>query len=73
MLARGLPLQRILDELGHVAEGVYSAATVLARARALGVELPITEAVVEVLEGRLTPALAMARLMGRQARPESLG
>jgi glycerol-3-phosphate dehydrogenase (NAD(P)+) len=71
LLARGLPLQRILDELGHVAEGVYSAANVLARARALGVEMPITQAVVEVLDGRLTPAQAMARLMGRQARPES--
>jgi glycerol-3-phosphate dehydrogenase (NAD(P)+) len=71
LLARGLPLQRILDELGHVAEGVYSAATVLARARALGVEMPITQNVVEVLDGRLTPAQAMARLMGRQARAET--
>lgn len=71
LLARGLPLQRILDELGHVAEGVYSAANVLARAQALGVEMPITQAVVEVLDGRLTPVQAMVRLMGRQARAES--
>jgi glycerol-3-phosphate dehydrogenase (NAD(P)+) len=73
LLARGLPLQRILDELGHVAEGVHSAPVVLARARALGVEMPITQAVVEVLDGRLTPPQAMARLMGRQARAESIG
>jgi glycerol-3-phosphate dehydrogenase (NAD(P)+) len=72
LLARGVALPQVLEELGHVAEGVYSAATVLSRAQRLGVEMPITQAVVEVLEGRLTPASAMARLMGRQARPEPL-
>ena len=71
LLARGLKLPQILQELGHVAEGVYSAATVLARARPLGVEMPITEAVVDVIEGRLAPEQAMARLMGRQARAEA--
>jgi glycerol-3-phosphate dehydrogenase (NAD(P)+) len=70
LLAQGRTLTQALAELGHVAEGVYSAATVLARARALGVEMPITEAVVDVLEGRLAPPAAMARLMGRQARAE---
>jgi glycerol-3-phosphate dehydrogenase (NAD(P)+) len=71
LLAQGLPLARILEELGHVAEGVLSAPTVLARARQLGVEMPITEAVVAVLEGRQTPVAAMNELMGRQARAES--
>jgi glycerol-3-phosphate dehydrogenase (NAD(P)+) len=37
LLARGLGLQQILADLGHVAEGVYTAATVLERAQALGV------------------------------------
>jgi glycerol-3-phosphate dehydrogenase (NAD(P)+) len=69
-LAAGQPLAVVLAELGHVAEGVYSAPTVLARARAAGVEMPITEAVVEVLEGRLAPAQAAARLMSRQSRAE---
>lgn len=70
LLAEGLPLQKILHDLGHVAEGVYSAPTVLARARAKGVDMPITEAVVAVLEGRLTPVAAVDLLMGRQARSE---
>lgn len=70
LLAEGLPLQKILQDLGHVAEGVYSAPTVLARAHAKGVEMPITEAVVAVLDGRLTPVAAVDLLMGRQARPE---
>jgi glycerol-3-phosphate dehydrogenase (NAD(P)+) len=72
LLAQGLPLARILAELGHVAEGVYSAATVLTRAQQLGVEMPITEAVVAVLQGRLTPHAAMGELMSRQARAETL-
>ena len=58
---------------GHVAEGVYSAATVLRRARALGVEMPITDCVVEALEGRAAPAQAMARLMSRHPRAEAPG
>lgn len=71
LLARGLPLSRILQELGHVAEGVYSAPTVLARARDAGVEMPITEAVVAVLSGHTQPADAVLALMRRDARAES--
>lgn len=69
-LAAGLPLAQVLAELGHVAEGVYSAATVLGRAQALGVEMPVTEAVAAVLAGGLTPREALAQLMARQPRAE---
>ena len=71
LLAQGLPLGRILTELGHVAEGVSTAPMVLRRAQAVGVEMPITEAVVAVIDGRLTPAQALEQLMGRGARPET--
>jgi glycerol-3-phosphate dehydrogenase (NAD(P)+) len=33
--------------------------------------MPITQAVVDVLEGRLTPARALEQLMGREARSET--
>ncbi|QPF72662.1 NAD(P)-dependent glycerol-3-phosphate dehydrogenase [Roseateles sp. DAIF2] len=69
-LAADKPLAQILTELGHVAEGVYSAPTVLARARALGVDMPIAAAVVEVLEGRLSPVAAVDLLMSRESRAE---
>lgn len=72
MLAEGRSLNEAVASLGHVAEGVYSAATVLERARSLGVDMPITAAVVEVLRGRLAPAQAVSRLMSRGARPEGL-
>ena len=69
-LAAGRSLAEVLADLGHVAEGVYSAAHVVARARALGVEMPISEAVVEVLQARCSPAQAIAQLMQRQPRAE---
>jgi glycerol-3-phosphate dehydrogenase (NAD(P)+) len=69
-LASGLPLAQVLHELGHVAEGVYSAPTVLARAEVLQVEMPITRAVVELLQGRLSAPAAVAALMARDARYE---
>lgn len=72
-LATGKTLPQILQELGHVAEGVYSAATVLARAQALGVSMPITEAVVNVIEGHTTPRAAVGALMSRQAKAEGIG
>ena len=70
LLAQGLALPQILAQLGHVAEGVYSAPTVLARAREAGVEMPITEAMVALLQGRVNAAQGVDLLMGRQARAE---
>lgn len=70
MLAEGLAVPQILARLGHVAEGVYSAPTVLARAREAGVDMPITQAMVALLEGRLRASEAVEHLMGREARAE---
>jgi glycerol-3-phosphate dehydrogenase (NAD(P)+) len=72
LLAEGLSLPTILADLGHVAEGVGTAPMVLRRAQALGVDMPITQAVVQVLEGSTTPAQALEQLMGRGARPENI-
>ena len=69
-LAQGLSLAQVLAALGHVAEGVASAPVVLQRARTLGVAMPITEAVVDVLEGRLTPVAALQALMARDVGAE---
>ncbi|WP_334135275.1 NAD(P)H-dependent glycerol-3-phosphate dehydrogenase [Tepidimonas sp.] len=65
MLARGLSQAQAVESLGHVAEGVYSARTVALRARALGVRMPITDAVVALLDGELQPRAGLARLMAR--------
>ncbi|MEZ0306307.1 MAG: NAD(P)H-dependent glycerol-3-phosphate dehydrogenase [Ramlibacter sp.] len=70
LLAQGRSLAEAVDSLGHVAEGVYCARTVVRRASRLGVEMPIAGAVVALLEGALTPAAAVARLMGRDPATE---
>ncbi len=70
-LAAGRALPGLLADLGHVAEGVPSAATALARAGALGVAMPITEAVAAVLAGRIAPRQALQELMAREARAEA--
>jgi glycerol-3-phosphate dehydrogenase (NAD(P)+) len=70
-LAAGEALAQILADLGHVAEGVHSAAMVLRRAHARGVEMPIAEAVAAVIEGRATAADALQALMRRESRAEA--
>ena len=69
-LARGQSLAAILAELGHVAEGVASAAAVLALSRYHGVEMPICEAVHAVLYSGLAPRRAVELLLQREPRTE---
>ena len=64
-LAQGKTLAEAVAALGHVAEGVYCARTVVQRAAGLGIELPISQGVVALLDGKITPAEAVAGLMGR--------
>jgi len=70
-LAEGRKLPEILAALGHVAEGVPTAREVALRARELGVEMPITEAVDAVLHEGLDPRAAVDQLMTRDPKIES--
>jgi glycerol-3-phosphate dehydrogenase (NAD(P)+) len=70
LLAQGKSLPEVLQTLGHVAEGVYCARTVVQRAASLGVDMPIARKVVAVLDGQLQPAEAVAQLMERGPRAE---
>jgi glycerol-3-phosphate dehydrogenase (NAD(P)+) len=69
-LASGRELAVITRELGHVAEGVPTAREVARHAAELGVEMPITDAVCAVLDGRLTPRQAVEQLMARDPKAE---
>jgi glycerol-3-phosphate dehydrogenase (NAD(P)+) len=69
-LASGRPLEAIQRELGHVAEGVMTTREVARRAGELGVDMPITDAVCAVLDGRIAAAGAVERLMGRDTKTE---
>jgi glycerol-3-phosphate dehydrogenase (NAD(P)+) len=70
LLAQGKTLDEAVTSLGHVAEGVYCARTVAQRARHLGVDMPITEAVVALLDGEIQPQQAVQALMEREPSPE---
>ena len=72
LLAQGLSLEAAVQSLGHVAEGVYSARTVVQRAQAAGVEMPIATAVLALLEGRLSAQAAVRLLLERDPKQESL-
>jgi glycerol-3-phosphate dehydrogenase (NAD(P)+) len=69
-LAAGQSLERIVTDLGHVAEGVSSAREVARRAAALQVEMPIVTAVCALIDGQLGAAQAVERLMARDPRAE---
>ncbi len=70
LLAQGLTAQQAVATLGHVAEGVCCARTVLARAAALQVDMPITRCVVNLLDGKINAKEAARLLMGREAKAE---
>jgi glycerol-3-phosphate dehydrogenase (NAD(P)+) len=69
-LARGKPLDEVLRSLGHVAEGVQSAREAARLAKKHGVEMPVTEAVAAVLDGKLKPSAALEKLLAREAKME---
>ena len=69
-LAQGKTPAQAVAGLGHVAEGVYCAHTVVQRAAGLGVNMPISRAVVALLDGQMAPAQAVAALMGREPAAE---
>lgn len=70
-LGRGASLAESIAETKTTAEGVRTAPAILALARAHQIDVPITEAVVDVLSGDLTTVEAVRRLMGRSKKSES--
>jgi len=70
LLAMGRSTEEILSEKRWVAEGVFTAPAALELARKRSIELPITERVTAVLEGRTTPREAAKALMTRPLREE---
>lgn len=70
-LAQGLQLPNILHALGHVAEGVSTADEVAKLAIRLGIEMPITHAVNQVLRHNLSPRAAVEQLLNREPKQEA--
>jgi glycerol-3-phosphate dehydrogenase (NAD(P)+) len=70
MLGRGMSPASVADSMGEqVVEGVHSAVAAMAMAMETGVELPITQEVLRLLEG-CDPKTAVDALMGRDLKAE---
>ena len=69
-LGRGESIEQITSSMRMVAEGVHNTKTVLALAREAGVEMPIVEAVYQVIYQGMEPLAALDRLMTRQLKAE---
>jgi len=69
-LAQGMALDDILGQLGHVAEGVACCRAAVATAHSAGIDMPVSEAVLAVIEGHLKPSEAVASLLARGPRVE---
>ncbi|MFA6970347.1 MAG: NAD(P)H-dependent glycerol-3-phosphate dehydrogenase [Gallionella sp.] len=65
LLAQNQSLDEILQQLGHVAEGVYAVREVHRLAQRLGVDMPISEAVYHVLYDHIPTAEMVATLLNR--------
>ena len=70
LIARGASPEEAERQIGMVVEGLTTAPAVRNLARRRDVEVPITEAVCQVLEGRAGPADMVLELMGRRPTEE---
>ncbi|MBW1598149.1 NAD(P)H-dependent glycerol-3-phosphate dehydrogenase [Streptomyces sp. JJ38] len=69
-LGRGMTLEETIAVTRQTAEGVKSCRSVLDLATGHGVEMPITETVVEIVHEGKAPLMALKELMGRSAKAE---
>jgi glycerol-3-phosphate dehydrogenase (NAD(P)+) len=69
-LGRGMTVAQVQESTRQTAEGVKSCRSVLDLARAHGVDVPITEAVVRVCHEGEAPAQMVREIMSREAKSE---
>jgi glycerol-3-phosphate dehydrogenase (NAD(P)+) len=70
LLARGMSPEQATEEIGQVVEGAKAAPLALSLADEKGLDLPITQQVVDLIAGKITPLQAVSRLMERRTGQE---
>lgn len=70
LLGEGYSLEEAKEKVGMVVEGINAVPAAIALSKKYQVELPITEAVFLVLNGKKTPKDAVAELMMREKKSE---
>ena len=71
LLAQGKTVPQAIEEIQQVVEGIKAAPEVLRLARALRVDMPITEQVVRLIAGEITPVQAVNNLATRPSKAET--
>jgi glycerol-3-phosphate dehydrogenase (NAD(P)+) len=69
-LAKGRKLAEIIGSMTMIAEGVETTAAAVNLGRKFQVDMPITEQMGAILEGRILPREAIRELMERALKPE---
>ncbi|MBS0274940.1 MAG: NAD(P)-dependent glycerol-3-phosphate dehydrogenase [Proteobacteria bacterium] len=69
-VGKGMPRDELYKPGRPLAEGIATAPALAARARTHNVELPIAEATAEILQGKITLADVIPRLMSRPLKTE---
>ena len=69
-LGRGMSVEEVQQTTRQVAEGVKSCRPVLDLARARGVDMPLTEAIVKVCHEGVPVTQVVKEIMSREAKPE---
>lgn len=72
-LAQGKTPKQALAEIGQAVEGLHTARVVCALAEKYGMDVPISEQVLKVIDGSATPKQAAHELLSREPRPEMTG
>ncbi|HNE57291.1 MAG TPA: NAD(P)H-dependent glycerol-3-phosphate dehydrogenase [Nitrosomonas sp.] len=69
-LAAGMQLADILQDIGHVAEGVHTVQAVLTKGKLHKIEMPITQAVFSVLYEGVSAKEAVRKILEREPKME---
>ncbi len=72
LLAKGMPLDECLKQIGQVVEGVPNTLSTYQLARTLGVRTPIVDAMYDILYNGKHPSEALQELMVRDLREENV-
>lgn len=70
-LAAGMSLTNILQEIGHVAEGVHTVEAVLTKGEQHKIEMPITQAVFSVIYEKMSAKEAVRKILEREPGMEA--
>ncbi|EHM12535.1 glycerol-3-phosphate dehydrogenase [Jonquetella anthropi DSM 22815] len=73
LIGGGLSLQEAAAQIGEVAEGAWTVRALANLSRRLGVEMPISDAVYQILYQGQDPLNALQTLLTRPLRPEAAG